>query len=287
MPLFLIALPLSFLTFWRYLLILPFLAVGAFLLSLLMSVPVLGMLIPGAVAAGLTLMGLRCALAARGHGGMLDIEGLPTLALVYSAIMLVGGLVGDSARQAIGWALRVAGFTLDPAIITAELWSLTPYSVTLWVALLLPNMMLASMLIVPMTAAAASGQRITGQGFLFGLGTGMLGLCIPFLVWAMLGNFLSFFGEVWSVFLVLAATLHDLIRGDEVSLDLWANRHILVSILGMTWASSWFFTTAVLYWERAAEREERKVTARADAARTSSADIRALRLAREQRSAGR
>ena len=86
MPLFLRSLPLSLKTFWRYLILLPFLGILALLLSLLSIVPVLGLLVPAAVSAYLVIAGLRCALAAHDRGDVLDIGRLAAICMTLSLI---------------------------------------------------------------------------------------------------------------------------------------------------------------------------------------------------------
>ncbi len=72
MPIFIQALPLSLKTFWRYLILLPFLGIAALFLSLFSIIPILGWFVPGMVAVWLSVMGLRSALLARGHVAPLD-----------------------------------------------------------------------------------------------------------------------------------------------------------------------------------------------------------------------
>lgn len=89
MPLFLCALPLSFQTFWRYLILLPFLAIAAFILSAVGSfIPLVSYLVPGAISAFLVIMGIRCALAARGHYGAPDLKQLLLASFIYGTLNL-------------------------------------------------------------------------------------------------------------------------------------------------------------------------------------------------------
>lgn len=282
MPLFIRALPLSLQTFWRYLLILPFMGIAALLLLPLMFVPFLGLLIPGAITAGFTLMGLRCALAAKGHIRLGHLAGFTTLALAYSAIVLVGGSVAGLLEQAVGWVVITAGIAPDPDEIVAQASRFTPLSIAIWVGAILPKLMLASLLTVPMTAAAAAADWRKGN-LLFGLGAGMLGLCVPLVAWLILGNSWAFFGEIWTISFIVAGGLFDFANMRDLLTELLSKRHFLISMIGMAWASSWFFASAVLYWERELNRAQNINHGRVETQRVSIEDIRGLRLAREHR----
>ena len=284
-PLFIRALPLSLKTFWRYLILLPFLAVAAFALSLAGMIPVFGLLVPGAVSAGLILMGLRCALAARGHGGELDVGRLMTVSLIFGLIGSVGGFLANMAYRALYLVLSHAGITINPLGIFAGFLHLTPYWTVMSALLSLPYALLVSALTVPATSAAASAShRGPDAGALFGLGTGIFGLCIPFLFSMFAGGLLSFFGEIAAMFALLATALLAMINGTDLPWE-WSidPGSLLGGTLVMTWAASWFYATAVLYWERAMEKDTRTKAGRAEASRVTSTDIRALRQTREQR----
>jgi hypothetical protein len=243
-------------------------------------VPFLGWLIPGAITAGFTLVGLRCALAARGHVRIGESAGIATLALTYGAIFLAGGLIADLLQHAVGWVAINAGLSPDQDELVGRVSRLTPYSIAFWVSAILPKLMLASLLTVPMTAAAAARDWRQGS-LLFGLGAGMLGLCLPLMAWLILGNIWSFFGEVWTIGFVVAYGLFDLARMRDLGLELLSKTYFLISIVGMAWASSWLFASAVLYWERELKRVQSDRHGRVNAQRVGSEDIRELRLARE------
>jgi hypothetical protein len=57
---------------------------------------------------------------------------------------------------------------------------------------------------------------------------------------------------------------------------------LLGGTLYMTWASSWFFSTAVLIWERNVQRAEAAQKAKVITSKVSADDLRALREARMQ-----
>ncbi len=279
MPLFLQALPLSFKTFWRYLILLPFLAIGAFVVSLAGFIPILGLIVPGTVSAGLVIIGLRCALAARGHGNELDLGRLLTASLIFCVINIVADLLLTAVHWAMAWGADQAGLEIDPIGLLVGLLGLSYYWAAILLALLSPSALVVAALAVPMTAAAASATpRGREADVFFGLGTGLLGLMIVMAVWLFGGHIFSVFGEIWTTFGLLATALWAWFQDEglpwKLSLDPWT---ALFSTLFMTWASSWFFATAVLTWERAVERGKADQAARFDANRVSADDIRSLR----------
>lgn len=78
------------------------------------------------------------------------------------------------------------------------------------------------------------------------------------------------------MFALFLTTLMALANGTDLPWD-WSisPRSLLGGTLSIAWASSWFFATAVLYWERLGEKD-------AQANRVSSTDIRTLRQTREE-----
>ncbi|WP_208354468.1 hypothetical protein [Pseudaestuariivita rosea] len=279
MPLFIKAIPLSFKTFWRYLLLLPFLAIAAFVLSLAAFIPIAGMFVPGTIAAGLTIIGLRCALAARGHGNELDIGKLLIVSVIFCVINSVADLFIRFTGQGIVWGLGQVGVELDPIGLFVGLLGLSYYWSGMLLALLSPTALVAAAFAVPMTAAAASATPRGGDiKAFFGFGSGLLGLMFVMAVWLFSGRFFAIFGEIWTTFGLMATALWSWFQDEglpwEISLDPWT---AFASTIFMTWASSWFFATAVLTWERKVERQKADWAAQANENRVSTDELRALR----------
>ena len=281
MPLFIRALPLSFPTFWRYALNLPLLVLLALLVLPLSLLPLVGTLIPGAIGAALTLIGLRCALAARGYGRVWELPGIAGLALAYSVIIILGGWIAKMVWAGLGWLVLTAANVPDAVALEGLVYQRTPFAVVFWLFALLPQLLLASVLTVPMTAAAAARDWREG-GLVSGLGVGMLGLSVPLLAWMGLGNIWAFFGEIKLISFAIIYAWVDFERMVGLFKALLSNPFFLFSLIGMIWASSWFFATAVLYWERMVQQDRSSQSARTAAKRVSSDDIRALRLERER-----
>jgi hypothetical protein len=130
-------------------------------------------------------------------------------------------------------------------------------------------------------AVAGSGRNSSGLNPFDGIGTGMVGLTLISLVWMIGGSIFSIFGEVTTMFLLLAETIRAVIEGEDPAWD-WSLSplSLLGGTLCMTWASSWFFSAAVLSWEARTRRQTDRVRAAIAATRVSPQDLRALREAR-------
>ncbi len=252
-------------------------------MSLASIIPVVGLVVPGTVSAFCLIVGLRCALAARGYANEPDFGQLLRVSLVFCIINIIATylieLVAGLGFRGIMLALTETGAMSDGAPGSALLWlgggTLLVYSILL--------ALYASAIAVPMTsAAAAASTKGYGDGAFFGFGVGLFSLTVVMLVWVFGGHIFAIFGEVWTMFAMVASALFALASGNEIP---WRWSGSLTSLMGgtlfMTWASSWFFATAVLAWEKAGERRKAAASAATSVQRVSSTDIRALR---EQRS---
>jgi hypothetical protein len=283
MPLFLKSLPLSLTTFWHYLVTLPFLAVVAFLLLLSSFLPIVGYLVPGTVAAFCMIVGLRCALAARGHGNTPDFGALLRASVVFCVVNIVASflmqLIAAAIFHVIAIAVSALGISMasaDTAIVWVGGGAITVYLILLCIY--------SSAIAVPMTAAAAAAtERGQSTSPIFGLGTGIFSLTLIMLIWMFGGNIFSIFGEVTTIFFMLSTALFAYFAGEDIPWE-WTfdTGRLMGATLFMTWASSWFFATAVLAWEKAGQRLDQDRAKASEATRVSGDDMRALREAREQ-----
>ncbi len=202
------------------------------------------------------------------------------LALGISVMTMVVRFAADFVAPYLsgGVTLALRGADLGgEGWISALLWLLSAAGIY---GLIL--MLWSAALAVPTVAALANGSR-HGAGLrpvdLFATGIG--GLSLISLVWLAGGNLLSVFGEVATMFLLLFETILAVIAGEDPSWD-WSLSpfSLLGGTLYMAWASSWFFSAAVLYWEHAAEKTLARGRAATEAARVTGDDLRALREAR-------
>ncbi|NJS38554.1 MAG: hypothetical protein HC783_05520 [Rhodobacteraceae bacterium] len=279
MPLILQALPLSLKTFWRYLAILPILGVIACLLLLASFIPLVGLVVPGTVYAYCLMTGLRCALAARGHNTDPGFGHMLRAGVVFCLLTMAATFVIEAAAvlmplglsHAFGW---LEGLVDDDPRLLAFVGGV-------FGLLILFSMLWTAALAVPMTFAVAGTSRGAGLNPLDGIGTGMIGFTLISIIWMIGGSFFSVFGEVATVLALLFETIRAVIAAEDPGWD-WgiSPMSLLGGTLWMAWASSWFFSAAVLYWERAVARRKATSQASVDAARVSSEDLRALRHAR-------
>jgi len=277
LPLFLRALPLSLQTFWRYLILLPFLVIAAFVLSVIGAfIPVVSYLVPAAVSAYCILMGLRCALMAHGHYNRPSNKQLLLASFVYGILHLVVSAAYILAVWAVIQFMPQFGITINgDTTVTSALVVLSLYYILISIY--------GSLIAVPMTEAAAAGSRGPDNGYFFGFGVGFFSLLPVTLVWAYGGKFFALFGEVWTISLMILGALAAMWQGKDIpwegDLDLG---YLIGGTLFMAWASSWFFATAVLAREKAGQQQKQDRINTVEAQRISGDDLRALRKSRQQ-----
>lgn len=286
MFIFITALPLSLSTFWRYLILSPFLAIGALVLSLFSIIPVVGWLVPGVVCVWLSIMGLRCALAARGYTRPISLETMFVACLYFSIIFLLVGFFMDLIMQGVVWGVIQAGIAIDQKGLLAGLFigilGVSPYWSGVLLGFLAPIAISTAAFAVPLTAAAAAtGKKGWDYKAFSGLGRGVIGLSVVMAVWMFSGHLFSFFGEIWTFFGLMVALFWALIQGEslpfQTDLAPWT---ALRGMLIMAWASSWYFATAVLTWEHYVKKSSEKKPARKTETTTGADDLRTLRQSR-------
>ncbi len=291
LPLFLQSIPLSLKTFWRYLLILPLLAIAALVVSLVGLFPIVGIFVPGTVSAGLVIMGLRCALRARGHGNELNGLQLLVVSVIFGMLNVAVGLAVPLGGWVVGTVLELAGVTEDPGALVVGLFvglfGVSVYWSGILLFVLLPQGIATAVMAVPMTAAAYSANsRSHGTRLFFGFGAGVPSLLVVTAVWLIGGHFFSIFGEVWTTLGLMVTALWAFVQGESLPWEITINRwSALGGTLFMTWASSWFFATAVLAWERKVESGKVQRQARIAERQGEAVDLRAMR-ARRMRGSG-
>jgi hypothetical protein len=277
MPLLVQSLPLSIRTFGRYLLALPFLAIAAILISVIGGLfPLLNLLVPGTVSAFFIIIGLRCALAARGHDNVPDYSTLLRSSVVFCVLNIVAYHVIGTVIGLIAAALRASGLAGNAAtggLAIDLLWVMT------LVLFAVAYAVYASAIAVPMTAAAAAGSRSgPDRSIFFGIGTGWFSLSVIMMVWLWVSNIFAIFGEVWLMFAMVLSSLLALLTGNEIPWSWSFDRTTLMGrTLFMTWASAWFYATAVLAWETADSARAKAYATSTVANRVSEDTLRALR----------
>ncbi len=282
MPIFIQSLPLSLSAFWRYLILMPFLAIGSIIFHFASIIPFVGWLVPGMISVWLTVMGLRCALAARGYTQGIDGGTLLTVCLYFSVIFLGVGIILNLFMSAVFWLVQQAGLTIDPLGLFAGLFGASPYWSAALLAVLAPLAFTTAAFAVPLTAAAAStGPRGWNYKAFAGFGQGVIGLMIVMAVWLFSGHIFSIFGEIWTGFGLIVTMIWAIVEGESLQWDTdFAPFTALRGALIMAWASSWYFATAVLTWERYAQVPQGKPGHQGEQSSLTTKDIRDLRRAR-------
>ncbi len=277
MPLFLRALPLSFQTYWRYLILLPFLAIAAFVFYVIGSfIPFVSYLVPAAVSAYCLLAGLRIALVARGHYNRPSSKQLLMASFVYAILLLV-------AKNVFGLVIGAGLLVMAQFGMTVNDSNILSYALVIFPLYYILIAIYGSLIAVPMTEAVSASPRGPDNGYFFGFGAGFFSLFPVTLLWAYGGKFFAFFGEVWTLFFMLLTAMVAAFNGEDIpwewDFDLG---YLLGGTLFMAWASSWFFATAVLAWEKAGQRRKQDSIDAIEAERLSGDDLRALRKSRQR-----
>ncbi|WP_131802439.1 hypothetical protein [Yoonia tamlensis] len=264
---------------------LPFLGIGALILSLFSILPFVGWLVPGMVSIWLSIAGIRCALFARGHTQPIAAGTVFTICLYYSVIFLVVGVLVNLFMAALIWIITLAGFTINPLGLFAGVFGVSPVWSALLIGFLAPVAITTAAFAVPMTAAAAS----TGRGgwdyrAFAGFGRGAISLSFVMAVWMFSGHLFSFFGEIWTFLGLMVGAVMALSAGENIPFQTdFAPWTALRGTLIMAWASSWYFATAVLTWEDYVAQTAVQRAAQHAPPKVSTDDIRALRQARMQK----
>ncbi|MGL4236924.1 hypothetical protein [Tabrizicola sp.] len=278
MPLFLKALPLSFQTFWRYLIILPVLAVPCLAVYVAtFFIPILNLVVQATLINLCIMAGLRTALGARGHYTDLDIGKLVRGSLAF---VFLGVVVSILIWVVVLVFVPLVTLPDSPYEITEENYSAVALILVVPFLYSLFNLAVA----VPMTASAYTATPRAAQTHVFwGFGQGMFSLLVVSLAWLfILGTFIVWgYGETLIASgLQYAFGTASFSFGDKiltVRADLYES---IGGLLVVIWATCWYFATSVLAWERLRNKLEAERATRLEVTRTSIEDLRALRESR-------
>jgi hypothetical protein len=285
-PLLLRSLPLSFVTLWHYVFVLPIVLLFAVPLLVLTLLPLIGTVISLTIFTFFAIMGYRCALAAYGRGNEPAIDRLVKSAMFFGvfntavAILLLAACVLAAvglASVGVEWNAEVPWGDAIPMVPTLAV-----------IAFFVLNGLYNCAIAVPMAEAAAQATpKGRSADALFGIGRGMFSLAFLWILW-LVGLFYSgiiqfvteqvtyqltvFFGSIFH-FRPITVPKYD---------PLW----VIGSTLVLMWGTCWYYATAVLAWADTEEqREARRLEVRA-VSRMSADDLRALREARMQKNEG-
>lgn len=258
-----------------------------------MFIPIIGGAVAPVMTVFCTLVGLRCALAARGHRneadpGRLLRSSVAFFLLSYVVFLLIDGLF-MGLYSIVGPVRGLSSFRGNSNELSDVIEALFNQSF-MWYLLVGTRLALpliyAAFVAVPMAASAVSSSTRGRQSdLIWGLGAGAFSVGVPLIFWGLGGHILALCGgELWTTIGMAVSSVFALLNGYGNPWSISVNPFTLFGgTLLMTWASSWFFATAVLAWEREVQRQGQ---ARANAAKerqADSGDIRSLREARTQR----
>jgi hypothetical protein len=279
MPLFLRALPLTLKTLPHYILTLPFLVVLVLLFSILALIPLVGLIVPGAITAFCAMIGFRCALAAHGDGNEPNLLGLFGASLLFSVINLLAMLV------VVAFALAFTVLSVGVPQDMTSWWDLVEFLDRNdgWIAylqLVLVSAYAAAMAVPMTTVAEACTPGARRPDALKGFGTGFISLMIVLAVSAIVSEYFGFFAEIWIYLGLLSFWVVMYMVGGELPDLPLPDLGFAVAVLAVIGMSCWFFATAVLAWDATRTRKGKTADIPLPAAHATLDDLRALRESR-------
>ena len=284
MPLFLRSLPLSLVTLWHYIFVLPIVLIFALPLSVLTLLPLAGIVISVTIFTFIAIMGHRCALAALGRGNEPDVVKLVKSSMFFGVInTLMGVLIALLCISAVLGLMRL-GVEGNVAVPWGD--SGIPWVPSLAVlAVLVVNGLYNCAIAVPMAEAAHSATE-SGRSAdpLFGIGRGMFSLALIWILW-LVGIYNSGLIEFTIYeFIRLVSEYTGLPLGD---VPIVLPERSILSLIGawlfLLWGTCWYYATAALAWEDELKGREIERTKTVEVARVSADELRKLREARMQK----
>lgn len=281
MPLFLRALPLSFLTLWHYIFWLPLVLIICIPFLLLALIPFVGIVVATAIATFISFAGFRSALPACGKDNEPSFGKLIGSSLSLSIINILISILLIMISLGVGFGLDTLG--LSPSFTAPGMEDIpfaTGYASLVYI--LLSSLYYCAMA-VPMAAlAAAATPNGRNPGPFYGFGSGLISIGVAWGLWIagifFFGVFVSImegigFGMQTAVSSILGVPLEE-----EIVVDWW---FLALAVVYMLWGTCWFCTTAVLAWDRTVQRwASVPASGTTPIERISADDLRAMREAR-------
>ncbi|OYW57537.1 MAG: hypothetical protein B7Z10_04325 [Rhodobacterales bacterium 32-66-7] len=280
MPLFLRALPLSFLTLWHYVFWLPLVLIICIPFLLLALIPFVGIVVATAIATFISFAGFRSALAACGKDNEPSFGKLIGSSLSLSVINILISILFIMISIGVGMGLAYIDVTPDFTAPGLEDFPIeTGYASLIY--LLLSSLYYCAMAVpmVALAAAATPGGRNPGP--FYGFGSGLFSILVAWGVWIaglfFLGFFASFLDGVTFGMQTAVTNMFGVPLEEEITIDWW---FLALAVAYMLWGTCWFCTTAVLAWDRTVHRWAKVPSEIVPIERISTDDLRALREAR-------
>jgi hypothetical protein len=281
LPLLVRALPLSFMTLWHYIFVLPVLLVMSIPFVFLSLIPVIGFVISTGLTAFYSIIIYRCALTAHGMGNEPDIVKLVKSSLALGFMYVFASLMILIVAVAVAFGLTWIGVGENAQVPgTTNPFPWVPASAFL-VYLVLLVLFQCAMAVPTAALAHAATNHGRDPGVIYGFGRGFFPVLIAWTVWVV-----AFFGLGFFVVMIesVATGIQTLLSGlvDIPEDDIKPIR--IVPLVGaiafFLWGPCWIGATAVLAWERTVARNEAERVKTVEVARVSPDDLRALRESR-------
>lgn len=308
---------LSFHTLWRYLIVMPFVAIPGLLVVFAVSALVFGggivfLLVFSPVLVGglLTLImvflftalscfnimvGCRAAFGAMGQTNDLDFGRLVGKSMTFTLMQMVLNvflLIVVVGIIATVFLMSAEGASVDsvmanPQVFAAQI-SAHPVTVGLMIGATVISLALSALLSVPMAGAAISATPKMGPTDPFlGLGTAFLPVLLVLIATGVLCTATGAYAMSFGLIATVASNLVLLITSEPM---IWPPVEFVLLGLAMTllviWSSCWFYAASALGWKRFSDDRDAATTAKVSYNRFEPEDLRALREKRDHERGG-
>lgn len=280
MPLFLRSLPLSIMTFWHYIFVLPVVVVMSIPFVFLSLIPIVGIVFSTGLTAFITIISFRCALTAYGAGNAPDIVKLVKSSLALGFMNMFAGLMILIVAVAFAIALSWLGVGESSDLPGADVIPMVPASAFLLYLLLV--MCFNGAMAVPTAALAqAATEHSRDPGVIFGFGGGFFNVMAAWFIWLGGLVFLGFYGIIAEAITTgLQLMLGNFLKIPESEVQPIRIVPLVIAVVYMLWGPCWYSATAVLAWDRIVKRRDIERVKMADVSRVSAEELQALRQSR-------
>jgi hypothetical protein len=309
---------LSFSTLWRYLMVLPFVAIPGlavvFSLSLLVvggGVVFLVLFSPLLVGTLLTLVmiflitsfscfnimvGCRAAFGAMGRVNELDFGRLVGKSMTFTLlqmavsvflVVVAAGVFASIYLLAPEGTLSTGSMMANPQQFMAEV-ATHPATLAVAAAAMLASLGLSALLSVPMAGSAISATPKMGPTDPFlGIGTAFFPVFVVLIATGVLCTVTGAYAMSAGLISMLISNAILLMSNQPM---IWPELEFTLLSAAMTllviWASCWFYAAAALGWKRYTDQRDAAVAATAEYERFNPEELRALREKRDRERSG-
>lgn len=283
MPLFLRSLPLSVMTLWHYIFVLPVVLVMSIPFVFLSMIPAIGFVFSTGLTAFYSIIVYRCALTAYGAGNEPDIVKLVKSSLALGFMYVFASFL--ILIVAIAFAVVLGWFGIGEAAVLPGTTNPIPWGPASAFVLFLGMLICFQALMAVPTAALAHAATNHGRdpGVIYGFGQGFFSALTAWVLWTAAFFLFGFFTViVESITTGLQLMFSGLMKISEAEIKPIRVVPLVGATAFLLWGPCWFGATAVLAWDRTRNRHEAERTKTVEVSRVSAEELRALREARMQ-----